>query len=178
MNVISNISQDIWDMALQVYGGAEGLAWLLEDNPDLIDGAGDLPAGRVTYQVREGRQTAFEEKFSTGSQSRTNPPRYRSNSQQTVWDVALQFHGDAAGLAEILTANPSLINGDGSVSQGLVVHKLNQTIRNRPIWERMIDYVPSTGLIPDKRKIVALVDDSGQALVDDEGNVLVTITFE
>lgn len=178
MTVVGNISQSIWDMALQVYGGAEGLAWLLEDNPELIDGSGDLPAGRVTYKVRSLQQTAFEEKFSLGSESRQNPPRYRSTTIQTVWDVALQFHGDAAGLADVLAENPSLIRSDGTVQEGLVTHKIRKNIRNRPIWERMIDYVPSTGLGPDKRKFTALVDDEGNVLVDDEGNVLVTITFE
>jgi len=178
MTVVGNISQTVWDVALQEYGGAEGIAWILQDNPDLVDGSGDLPTGRVTYKVRDGQRTAFEEKFSTGSQRRTNPPQYRSNSQQTVWDVALQHYGDAAGLAEILAENPSLVNADGSINQGLVVHNLNQNIINRPIWARMIDYVPSTGLIPDNRTITALTDDEGNVLVDDEGNVLVTISFD
>lgn len=166
MTITSQIGQDVWDVALQVYGGAEGLSWLLEDNPSLIDGSGELPAGRVIYQVREGRQKAFEEKFSIGLLSSGNPSEYRSNMEQTVWDVALQFSGDASGIFELLEKNPFLIQGDGLVAEGRVLHRVDMEIRNRPVWSRMINYFPTTGL---KKEGQPWITEGNEPWITDDG---------
>jgi hypothetical protein len=44
--------QTIFDVALQMYGSIEGIAWLMEDNPSLIDAEGNIPFG-FSYKIRE-----------------------------------------------------------------------------------------------------------------------------
>jgi len=178
MTIVSDTGSDIWDVALRQYGGAEGVAWLLEDNPGLVDSNGLLPEGRAGFEIRPGQQRAFEEKISAAAQARQNPPRYRSNSQQTLWDVALQYYGDANGVAWLLEDNPGLIEIDGLVKEGRVSHRIRKSRANLPIWGQMVDYVPATGLEPTKRKAEVLMDDEGNVLMDDEGNVLGILTFQ
>jgi hypothetical protein len=48
-------SADVWDVALSQYGGAEGIAWLLEDNPGLIDQVGIVKEGRRGHRLRQAR---------------------------------------------------------------------------------------------------------------------------
>jgi hypothetical protein len=45
--------QSIFDVAIQKYGDMEGVAWLLEDNPTLINEEGIIPTGAL-YLIRKG----------------------------------------------------------------------------------------------------------------------------
>lgn len=48
----SGATQTIFDVALHQYGGLGGLAWLLEDNPGLIQPDGLVEQFRVEHRVR------------------------------------------------------------------------------------------------------------------------------
>jgi predicted ABC-type sugar transport system permease subunit len=52
MKFVANKQQSIFDAALQVYGDIEGVAFLLADNPDLLQPDGTLKAVNNEYIVR------------------------------------------------------------------------------------------------------------------------------
>lgn len=49
----SNHGQTIFDVALQMYGSLAGIAWLLEDNPDLILASGEIKQFGIEHKVRD-----------------------------------------------------------------------------------------------------------------------------
>ena len=48
----SGATQTIFDVALHQYGGLGGLAWLIEDNPELLNPDGTVDQFRVSHRVR------------------------------------------------------------------------------------------------------------------------------
>lgn len=46
--------QTVFDVALQHYGSLEGLLWLLEDNPQLLEPSGRIAQFKVNHKIRRG----------------------------------------------------------------------------------------------------------------------------
>lgn len=78
--------------------------------------------------------------------------QYISNSQQTVFDVALMHYGSVAGLAYLLADNPDLVQTDGTILQFTVAHKIQRYVAvDERIKTRMLALVPCTeGGKPDE----------------------------
>lgn len=75
-----------------------------------------------------------------------NPTRqYTSNSQQTVFDVALMHYGSVSGLAYLLADNPDLVQSDGTIRQFTVAHKIQRYVAvDERIKARMLVLIPCT----------------------------------
>jgi hypothetical protein len=50
--VVGRSQQTVWDIALQQYGSADGILYLLMDNPDLINSNSLVVDGRREYRLR------------------------------------------------------------------------------------------------------------------------------
>jgi len=145
----SDTSQTIFDVALAQYGGLQGLAILLGDNPGLVLEDGTINQFGVTHLV-SGVQVAADELERSGAQKAVpevieQEQVYYSNGQQTVFDVALMQYGSVGGLMQLLTDNPGLIQTNGVVTQFRISHRITRSvatdIRLKP---KMLALVPST----------------------------------
>jgi hypothetical protein len=93
---------------------------------------------------------------------------YRANSQQTIFDIALQFYGSAEGINFLMQDNPGLINDAGlfDLSAPLKIRKANID----PIVLAIYDgYIPVTDGIEDGYEYV-LIDENGDFLIDENGD--------
>jgi hypothetical protein len=49
----SNVSQTIFDVALGAYGSVEGLLFILQDNPQLLQQDGTIAQFRIEHKIRK-----------------------------------------------------------------------------------------------------------------------------
>lgn len=139
---------DIWDVAITKYGASDGIAWLLVDNPSLIDGLGAVNLSD-SIEVRNDRPTETAAKTKSAAPAPVvNAPEAMGITRQSVWDVAIQYYGDARGIAWLLADNPGLVLDAGLVAGGRISYSLRKTIINRAIWDKLIDEFPITGKRP------------------------------
>lgn len=97
---------------------------------------------------------------------------YKSNTGQTIFDVALQAYGSLEGLQWLFEDNPDLIQNDGTIKQFGVEHLVRNDTINERMKGLMEAQVPTTGQNIDEGLKVVISDDFGNILVDDFGNAI------
>lgn len=168
MTYQANSTEDVWGLALNLYGNAAGIAWLLEDNPTLVDGDGLAEVASQIVQVRKAAAWS-KERFAdpvNGGERVVRQSECLATSFQTLWDVALQQYGSAEGVRFLLADNSGLIESNGLVQDGRRQYKLRSEFLNLLIRGRMLEVIPSTGL---KNANEEWVTDDGQPWVTDDG---------
>ncbi len=92
---------------------------------------------------------------------------YQANSQQSIFDVALQHYGDIEGVAWLLKDNPTILNEDGlfDLSAPLRIGKAKIDVY---VLDSYAGYIPVTEGLDDGYESV-LIDEHGDYLIDDNG---------
>lgn len=145
----SGAQEDIFSFALRHYGGAAGLADLLADNPDVIQGDGTLDQYRRPYLVGTAAPALSEPEMLAEQVARDTTPKgtdpFRSGQIQTVFDVALHQYGGLSGLALLLADNPDLVQTDKTVLQFRQQHTIRpDAFANKRIKAAMLRLKPAT----------------------------------
>lgn len=149
----SDLSSDVFDVAMRKYGSLAGLSRLLADNPGLVQEDGTIAQYGVTHVVgaAEAPATELEKAAQTSAPLERLPqgPVYYSNVQQTVFDVALMQYGSVGGLAILLADNPDLVRDNGAVRQFRINHKVQPSrATDLRLKRRMLPLVPATAGAP------------------------------
>lgn len=171
----SDNSQTVFDVAMLRYGSLDGLATLLADNPALVLNDGTIAQYGVTHLVGEASPASSElEKTEPARSINKQPqqrPEYRSNIQQTVFDVALMQYGGVEGLVFLLADNPALVQENGLVSQFGVSHLVQtKQATNARMKRKMLALVPCTGDKPATDDGAWITDDGlNQDWITDDG---------
>lgn len=166
----SDNSQSVFDVAMLQYGGLQGLALLLADNPGLILEDGTVSQFGISYLV-ENEQAKPDELQTAGAQNAVperidQRPTYYSNVQQTVFDVALMQYGSVGGLAQLLADNPGLIQESGTIKQFRIAHKITPSFASdRRLKPKMLALVPAS----------EGTTKSGQPWITEAGNPWITV---
>lgn len=169
-----NSTEDVWGLALNLYGDAAGVLWLLQDNSELVDGDGLVEVASTTVQVRKLESWKVERSTQLRIQAAIQTVRQHecmATSQQTVWDIALQQYGDADAIAWLFAENSDLVNTNGLLEDGRRRYLLRNDFFDFRMRERMLEVIPSTG---SKSQNEAWVTDDGQPWVTDDGQIWVT----
>jgi hypothetical protein len=145
----SGSEEDIFSLALRHYGGSAGLADLLADNPDVIQGDGTLEQFRRQYLVGPATPALSEPEALAQQTARDTTPKgddpFRSGQIQTIFDVALHQYGGLTCLALLLADNPELVKDDKTVRQFRQQHTIRpDAFANKRMKAAMLRLKPAT----------------------------------
>lgn len=95
------INEDLYDVANRVYRHPLGVHWLIEDNN--LDGITSVMNAGQSLTVRDGFIELIPIKAIEFKA--TKPPLYPIDEYQSIFDVAIEKHGDIEGVFRILEEN-------------------------------------------------------------------------
>jgi hypothetical protein len=129
----SGSEEDIFSLALRHYGGSAGLADLLADNPDVIQGDGTLEQFRRQYLVGPATPALSEPEALAQQTARDTTPKgddpFRSGQIQTI----------------LLADNPELVKDDKTVRQFRQQHTIRpDAFANKRMKAAMLRLKPAT----------------------------------
>jgi len=137
-------ADDIWGIALNLYGDAAGIVWLITDNLSLIEDDGSTEVQGKTLQVRSSSSYPKQKYEQPQKSTLIQQIDVVANSEQTLWDIALQQYGDAEALFWLMSDN-ELVNSNGLIPDGRRQYRLRNEFKNISIRSKMLEIVPTTG---------------------------------
>lgn len=169
MTYKSGAEESFFDVVLRQYGDLNGVARLLSDNPGLLNANGELQQYRTLHNVQPGQTIAPTELDAreTPEQPALNGPIYRSNTQQTFFDVCLMQYGGLGAIPFLLQDNQAVLEGNGEFLQFRKTHAIRPDYAyNANMKRRMLRLVPCTGAQSDEG---FWITDDGQQWITDDG---------
>ncbi len=148
---IAREGQNIYDMAVVLYGDARGVTELIQLNPDVFT---DLDAeDYVGQSVAYDDAITFEDYVApvvipVPAKEKT----WLSHVGQSVYDIALQFYGDLSGLGKVMR----------SVSDLDAIIPAGSSFQVDIVSEPNVSYFAKRGIVP-----VSVEEDSAPPMVGD-----------
>lgn len=115
--------QTIWDIAVKQYGDLTGVRHLIEDN-QLSDYNSDVAVGTdlvIKVDSKLQVQQSVSDQKKQAQKAEANKPDYyvTLESQQNIWDVAIQEYGSILGVQHLVKDNPKLKDYNDNLYAGL-----------------------------------------------------------
>ncbi len=163
--------QSVYDIAIQYYGGIEGIFQIIQDNPGV-----DLEQLQPGMELLVSEIAIIERVYEYVSAPPVLPTKKEAVIEgQNIYDVAIQEYGGIEGVFQIIRDNPELTLDD-DLQPGTKI-KIDTTIASNKV---MADYLKDRNIKVTTSAIGEVVsgsfwiDEMGNLVIDENGNKVTT----